>query len=155
MARFEGRALIADLIADDQQAVPYASTRFSIESHNAPNIKVGHDHAETELVRLAAMAGRDVTASQFFGNWENRTLDNVLLGVRQRMNALIVAAKLDSVVYDRLGIKINGTFGMPADLKVTPSVPWTDAANATPVNDFQTVKLVARVRYGRCTAAPA
>jgi hypothetical protein len=79
-----------------------------------------------------------------------RTVDALLLGVQQRMEALIVAMHIDALDYDRMGIKItNGTWGMPSDLKVTPATPWTTAGSATPVDDLQTVKMIAQVRYGQ------
>jgi hypothetical protein len=66
------------------------------------------------------------------------------------MEALIIAMWLDSLTYDRLGIKLsNATWGMPADLKVTPSVTWDTAASATPVADLWSVRRTARVRYGQ------
>jgi hypothetical protein len=37
---------------------------------------------------------------------------------------------------------------MPANLKVTPSVPWTTAATATPITDILTLKDLARTTYG-------
>jgi hypothetical protein len=85
-----------------------------------------------------------------FSDYRNRMIDSLLLGVRQRMEALIVCMQIDAIAYDRLGIKItSGGWGMPSDLKVTPNVPWDTAASATPVSDIWGVRLIARTRYGQ------
>jgi hypothetical protein len=84
-----------------------------------------------------------------FLDWETRTIDSLLLGVRQRMEALIVAMAVGSLNYDRLGIRMtNVKWGRPADLNVTVSVTWDNPTTATPVSDILTVKRVGAVRYG-------
>jgi hypothetical protein len=144
MARFTGFVTIADLIADDQQAVTYQNTKLSYETTNIPNIKHGTPISQAMLNQLQsfmAVPGGMPNDMGLFSDYENRTLDSLLLGVRQRMEALIIAMWLDSLTYDRLGIKItNASWGMPADLKVTPSVTWDTAGSATPVNDLWSVR---------------
>lgn len=153
MARFTGFATIADLIADDQQAVTYQNSKLSYESTNIPNIKHGTALTQAMLNQLQSFMG--VPSGMpgdmgIFSDYENRALDNLLFGVRLRMEALIIAMWLDSFTYDRLGIKITGaTWGMPADLKVTPAVTWDTFATATPVADIWSVRRTASVRYGQ------
>lgn len=153
MARFTGFATIADLIADDQQAVTYQNSKLSYESMNIPNIKHGTALTQAMLNQLQSFMG--VPGGMpgdmgLFSDYENRALDGLLFGVRLRMEALIIAMWLDSFTYDRLGIKITGaTWGMPADLKVTPSVTWDTAGSATPVSDIWSVRRTGRVRYGQ------
>jgi hypothetical protein len=85
-----------------------------------------------------------------FSDYENRMIDGLLLGVRQRMEALLVAMACDGLSYNRLGIVMtNVTWGMPADLKVTPGTTWDTAGSATPVADIWAVRRTARVRYGQ------
>lgn len=152
MGRFVGRLQIADIIADDQQAVPYEAGKVVLEANAIPNLKVGALVSQAKLNQLAAIQTGQARASErnAYTDYENRLLTNCLIGVNQRQEQLIVAMQTDSLTYDRLGIKISGaTWGMPSDLKVTPSIAWTDAGNATPVNDLLALKLTARVRYSK------
>ena len=152
MARFTGYVTIADLVADDQRAVTYQNSKLSYETTNIPNIKHGQALTQAMLNQLQSlMAGSALPQDMgVFSSYENRTIDGLLLGVRQRMEALIIAMQLDSLTYDRLGIKItNATWGMPSDLKVTVGVTWDTAGSATPVADIWAVRRTARVRYGQ------
>jgi hypothetical protein len=153
MARFTGFVTIADLIADDQRAVTYQNSKLSYETTNVPNIKHGSALTQAMLNQLQSMlnAGGGIPADMgLFSDYENRTIDGLLLGVRQRMEALIVAMACDGLSYDRLGIKmVNVTWGMPADLKVTAAITWDTPATATPIADIWALRLRARVRYGQ------
>lgn len=153
MARFTGYVQIADLVADDAMAVTYSHGKLTFESATVPNLKVGINLTQEQLNQLLAIAGAAPVGADMVGlgtNWVMRNNDALLLGIRQRMEALIVACAIDGFSYNRLGIIMsNVTWGMPADLKVTVSVAWTDAANATPVNDIWAIKLTASTRYGK------
>lgn len=151
LARWTGYMQIADIVADDQRALVYSNGKLSYETTNIPNLKHGTNLSQEQLNQLAAIAAnpgiqRDEVRLL---EWVTRTLDGLLLGIRWRMEALLVAMAIDSLVYDRFGIKITGSFGMPQDLKVTVAVAWTDSANATPVSDIWAVRRLARVRYGQ------
>lgn len=150
MARFTGYATIADIIADDQRAVTYQNTKLSYETTKIPNIKHGTPITQTMLNQLQAlMNGMSVQGENVFDNYQRRTIDGLLLGVRQRREALLVAMALDDLDYDRFGIKLtNISWGMPSDLKVTPSTAWDNAGSATPVADILAVVLLGKVRYG-------
>ena len=151
MARFVGRVLIADIIADDQKAVVYSSGKLKFESTAIPNLKLGMNMTQEMLNQLDALtSGAVVRDKGIYSSYENRTIDGLLLGVRQRMEALIVAMLMDGFSYDRLGIKMeNVTWGMPSDLKVTVSTPWTNHGSAKPVDDILYILLIGRVRYGQ------
>lgn len=152
MARFIGRVQIADLVADDQTAAVYQSGKFSLETTAIPNLKHGVMLTQEMLNMLNAInanAGLVANDMGIFSQYENRLVDGLLLGIRQRMEALIIAMKLDGLSYNRLGIVMSGvTWGMPADLKVTPSISWDTAATATPVSDILSLKRYGAVRYG-------
>lgn len=148
MARFIGRVQIADLVADDSQAVTYTSGKMTFETTTVPNIKHGQQLTQTQLNELVALTATGGNIG-IYANYEQRIVDGLLLGIRQRIEALNIAMLCDTFSYDRLGIKMAGvTWGMPADLKLTPSVAWTDATNATPVTDILTLNRLAQVRYG-------
>jgi hypothetical protein len=149
MARFMGQILIADLVADGQRAGIYSPGKLYTETTKAPNLKIGAALNQDQLNAMnAVLAGVEVM-DDLWPSTESRIVDNLRLGVEQRMEALIVAAKIGGFSYDRLGIKMSGvTFGMPQDLQITPSNEWTDAVNATPVTDVLVAKRVGQVKYG-------
>lgn len=142
---------IADIVADDQRAGVYNSGKLTYETTSIPNLKHGTKLTQEFLNQLQAIAanGGLTNDSGYFSDYENRIIDALLFGVRQRKEALIIAMMCDSLTYNRLGIQMSGvTWGMPADLKVTPSNAWTDATNGTPVSDILTTMRYAAVRYG-------
>lgn len=152
--RFIGRAQIADIIADDQQAAVYSFGRFSNETVNIPNLKLGLNLTQSQINQLNALAGAGTVENSPLLGMYQRWGEAGLLGVRQRMEALIIAMQTDALTYDRLGIKLNGvTWGMPSDLKVTSTITWDHDSgggtyDATPVTDTLALKLVASQRYG-------
>jgi hypothetical protein len=149
MARFVGRLQIADLVADDAQAVVYQSGKFNFESSAVPNLKHGANMTQAMLNQLRSLQGTVQNDMGIFSAYENRTIDGLLTGVRWRKEALFIAMLIDGFSYDRLGIKMsNVTWGMPSDLKITVGVTWDTAGSATPINDILTAKLIAKTRYG-------
>lgn len=150
MAHFLGHILIADLIADGQRAATYSAGKFSLVGNSVPNLKIGTSLNQEQLNQLNAFINGGVNVQDdLFPMSESRILDNLRLGVQQRMEALCVAARIGGFSYDRLGIKMQGvTFGMPSDLNITIATPLTDAANATPVSDILLAKRLGQVKYG-------
>lgn len=153
LASYTGYVVISDMIADDAEAVTYQNAKFQYETNTVPNIKHGFGMTQEMLNQLLGlMAAGNTPGLDFLGSfqaWENRTIDQLLLGIRQRKEALRVSMLIDGLSYDRLGIKMqNVSWGMPSDLKVTPAVAWTDATNATPVADLLAVRERGQTRYG-------
>jgi hypothetical protein len=155
IARNINRVQIADVISDDSRAVTYAAGKLQLETTLIPNIKHGKHLTQEHLNQLAMLnsaSARPDTAemgnNEIYGNFLVSMIDDLRVGVYQRVEQLIIAMHLDSYSYDRLGMKISGSWGIPADLKVTPAVPWTDPVNAKPVDDVWTLKRLASVRYG-------
>lgn len=151
MARFTGRVQIADLVADDAKALTYNSGKFTFESTSVPNLKLGVQMDQSTLNELASLSALDIQDEDgIFRQWERRTIDALLLGIRQRQEALIIGMHLNGFNYDRLGIKTGDiTWGMPSDLQITVNPAWTDASNATPVDDILELKRLLSVRYGQ------
>lgn len=148
---YTGRVHIADLIADDQQAVTYSSGKMEFVTYAIPNLKSGVNINQAMLNHLETInANGGIDGDDgIFRNYERRTLDGLLLSVRQRKEALFVGMAIDGFSYDRLGIKMsNVSWGMPSDLKVTVATGWDTAASATPVADILAVKLTGSIRYG-------
>jgi hypothetical protein len=151
MARFDGKVLMADIIADDQKAVVRSTGKFTLESMKIPNLKHGSFISQEMLNLLARInAGGGIASDEgILSNYVEREQDGLLLGVRQRMEALIVACAIDAYDYNRLGIQISGaTWGMPSDLKVTVSPLWTSTTTGLPVDNLLSVKQLAAEKYG-------
>jgi hypothetical protein len=151
MARFEGNVLMADIIADDQKAVVRSTGKFTLESNKIPNLKHGSFISQEMLNLLARInAGGGIPSDEgILSNYVEREQDSLLLGVRQRMEALIVACAIDAFSYNRLGIQISGaTWGMPSDLKVTVSPLWTSTSTGTPVDNLLALKQLGMEKYG-------
>ena len=127
---FTGKVFAADIIADDQEAVTYETGQIEVVATAIPNLKLGSHIPQAQVNRMAAMEARGATVQEENAQemFENRRAENLVVGVRQRMNAMICAMWLDDFQYDRLGVKIVGSFGQPADLKVTLQTPLTSTS---------------------------
>lgn len=151
MARFVGTITVSDIIADDAKAVVYDQGQFRYETTKIPNIKHGIGMTQAMLNQLRRLQNQYAGPRDMgiFTDWENRTIQAILLGINQRIESLLIGMLIDNYDYDRMGIKLSGiTWGMPSDLKVTPSVAW-DSTSATPITDINTVLRIARTRYGQ------
>lgn len=149
-ARYIGTPMIADIIADDAKAAVYTHGKFQFETTRIPNLKFGIGINQSTLVQIDRIRNGFASPADrsFFEGWENRIISELKDGVERRKEALKVAMLLDDLDYDRMGIKLqNVTWRMPSDLKVTPSVAWT-STSGTPITDINTVRRIARVRYG-------
>jgi hypothetical protein len=149
--RFTGKVLAADLIVDDQRAVVQENMSLELVADTIPNIKIGQKLPQRLLDRLRQFEQQGtVSGENALRDWDMKIAENLLLSVRQRQNAIACAMMMDSFSYDRLGVKITGaTWGMPANLKVTPSVAWGgNPTTATPLSDIWNIDQVARLAYG-------
>jgi hypothetical protein len=148
-ARFIGYPQIADLIADDSRAAVYSTGKFQLESTKIPNLKIGANMKQSMLAQILNIGSNTAFKDSlgFFSDWESRTLFNQKLGLQQRIEVLLSAMLQDSFVYDRLGMKISASWGMPSDLKPVVGTAWDNIA-ATPVTDLLTLKRLAQVKYG-------
>jgi hypothetical protein len=151
VARFTGNVVIADVVADDQEALVRSNGSITLDTTKIPNIKHGTPITQSMInliERIEAGGGiRDDVG--IVDNWLNRSLDNLLIGVRQRMEYFLIGAALDSVTYNRLGVNFTATFGTPSDLKVTVSHLWSSPSTGTPVSDLQTQQALGREKYGK------
>lgn len=143
LGKYKGQVFAADIIADGAEAVTYETGSFEFTGHTVPNIKIGAALTQGDINRLEQLSrtstpmGMDI---EWFTNWENMTSETLVMGLRQRINTLICWMQLDSAPYSRMGIDLSGSsWGMPSDLKVTSSTPWTTAASATPITDMQLI----------------
>ena len=143
IGKYRGQVFAADVIADGQEAVTYESGAFEFVNNTIPNIKVGKAVNQGTLNRLMSLR-RTATPSvgdlDFVSNWENTTAEELVMGLRHRVNSLICGMQLDGTDYNRLGIDLRSvSWGMPSDLKVTAGVSWDTPSTATPISDMQLI----------------
>jgi hypothetical protein len=149
MGRFVGNVVAADIIADDQQAVVQESGKLELVTTQIPNVKLGQRIGQGKLnlmERLNRFGGlaRDDEA---YRTWEQRFAENLVTGVRQRLNFLACAMMLDLANYNRFGVVLtNASWGMPANLKVTPATAWSNVA-AVPIDDILGMNVLASQNY--------
>ncbi len=143
VGKYRGQVFAADIIADGQEAVTYESASFEFVNHTIPNIKIGQAVTQGVLNRLQNLrrtATPVVGDVEFIENWENTVAENLVMGLRERINSLICGMYLDGTDYNRLGIDLRSvSWGMPSDLKVTAGVTWDTPATATPITDMQLI----------------
>ena len=149
-ADFTGDVFAAEIIPDDQRALTRASGKFTLEAAKLPNIKQG-ETLNQEMLNLmdrinAGGAIRDDEG--IINRYMQNVVDRRLRAVRITMEVLRVGCALDTISWDRAGVKFTATFGTPSDLKVTPGTTWATAATATPVTDVQTLMALGREKYG-------
>jgi len=151
IARYNARVTAAELILDDQKAIVKATRPMRLQRVDIPKIKHGtliNESMQNTLARIDAglASRRDVSLAE---DYVARTTVAMREGVFHRMETMLVGMAIDAFSYDKLGVKIvNGSWGMPSDLKVTPANLWTDVNNATPISDLQTLINLARTKYG-------
>lgn len=146
-ARFIQYPQVADLIADDARAVVYNTGKFQFSTSKVPNLKIGANLTQSMMNQLNQINGSQSTSLDFFKNWESNTIYNLKLGLAQRIEIMNVAMMTDSFIYDRMGLKVSASWGMPADMKVTVSTAWDNIA-ATPIDEILNMRRLAQVRYG-------
>jgi hypothetical protein len=152
LGRFIGYIVISDLVADDQAAAVYSSGKMQFESTNIPNIKHGMSVPQSLINLLQSVAANNPITGDagMLSDRVNQLVDDILTGIRERMEQLIVAMWLDSFTYSRFGIQLSGaTWGMPSDLKVTTSIAWDSAGTADGIGDILAQLRYASVRYGK------
>jgi hypothetical protein len=150
IASITAKNFAADLVPDDQAAPVYDALKLEFVTNVIPNIKWGTRLPQALLNRLNRIRLNLATTadSQYFERWEEQFARDALRNVRERANQLACAMMIDSLSYSRNGVIITGSWGMPSDLKSTPTNLWTSAANATPVTDLLTMKMYAANTYG-------
>jgi hypothetical protein len=155
--RFTSRTFAADVITDGQKAVVYEGGKVDLLLNTLPNIKIGRnlDQAAINLLNRLMQFPRAADEDALF-DWETRFAENLLQGVRERMNEMACSMMLDAYSYSRFGVILAGaTWGMPANLKATVSPAWSldagvtsNAANAKPVRDIFAMDRVDEANYG-------
>jgi hypothetical protein len=155
--RFTSRIIAADIIADGQKAAVYEAGSIQLLNHGLPNVKVGQSINQAQINLLSRMQsglGRAIEEDAAF-DWERTFGENLLAGVRERLNMMAASMMMDNFSYNRWGIKLDGaSWGMPANLKVTPTVLWsldggaTPNVNATPITNIFAMDTVDALNYG-------
>lgn len=150
MVKFTGAAFAADIVGDDGEAVVHDGGGVTLVSGDIPNLKHGRHFSQQMIQRLRRLQqGRaDRTDRDGFFNWRFRAADDLTFGIKQRRGYLKACMITDSIAYNRLGIKIVGTWGMPAVMKATSTIGWDTHGSATGVTDILTLKRAASLDNG-------
>lgn len=153
VGRFTGKIIAADIITDDQRALVNESMTLEIVTHAVPNIKIGQRLNQKLLNRLKKLEETGYLTEggeNALKDWDMAVAENLLLAVRQRLNAMVCAMMIDSFSYSRFGVQIAGaTWGMPSALKVTVATAWgANPTTATPLSDIWAIDQTARLAYG-------
>lgn len=149
LGEWTGRVVAADIITNDARAVVVEGGWVEFRTNTVPNLKIGRYTNQTMIDRLSRMEAGAIVPGDIpaVSTWYNRMADANVQGIRIRENALLCGMLLDSVVYDKLGVKITGSWGMPGDLKLTPAVLW-NVTTSTPISDIQALLRHAQITYG-------
>lgn len=142
LGKWKGAVYAADIVAEDQKALTYESGSIQFVQNLIAKFKIGTTIPENVIKRIDRLDRNLGTSNDmsFFTDWQNKTGEDLVRGIRQRVNEIICAMQRDSYTYDRNGINLsNVTWGMPSDLKVTAATDWSDAVNSTPITDLQTI----------------
>lgn len=145
----------SDIIAMDATAHVREAGQFSFQQHGSNKLKQGVWFSEEMLSLIGQLSEGNLGDTGYFalqsylGRWA-RALE---LGRQQRAEAMLNAMMADELNYNRLGIIINATFGMQADLKFSAASAWRDTAGvaqaaATPITDLVQAMFYARRHYG-------
>jgi len=154
--RFKGNVYISDILFEGAVAVVKGGQKYTTFTSAIPKFKHGI-HIPEEMVslllRLEKGAGIGFDELTLRGYVANREAD-ILLGIRERKNAVVIAMLLDDFNYSNGGVVISGAgWGVPAAFKTTVN-PWYTAAtgapitSATPISDISTQRQASMEIYG-------
>lgn len=152
MARWIDRPQIADLVTDDAKASTYTSGKFTLETTEVPNLKVGRNFSQSQIMAMrrvnmgVAMAeDKDGVKSAMF----NIGAKNVE-SIHSRMEHLCTCMRTDRFSYNRGGLVIpNLSWGMPIQINTVAGTPWyANPSTATPIDNMLAVKLVEQTIFG-------
>ncbi|MDQ3082151.1 MAG: major capsid protein [Gemmatimonadota bacterium] len=140
----------ADLIMDDATAPLRNEPALDLVQHKVANLKRHTALKQEELALLDRIVngGGMVSDITSFDSFLARRVTNALRSVKILRGILCAGMVVDSLVWNKLGLNLNLTFGAHAALKVTPAVLWSTAATATPVSDIHSLNVIASDSYG-------
>lgn len=145
----------ADIISADAKAKIRTSGEFSFAQFTSDKIKHGYAINETMLKLLRRLQAGLAMDNEYFAfqSYLGREAKKLEIGAQQRVECLINGMLADSFTYDRAGIKLSGTWGMPADLKFNPIAVWRNSngtinAAATPITDLINALMYALRHHG-------
>jgi hypothetical protein len=139
----------ADIVSTDSKALIRDNMNFATETSRVAKFKHGFGLSESQALLFDRIENAQASAAEVisFNSHVSRNVRGLILGIQQRQESMLVGMLLDGYSYDRLGIKLSGTWGMPGDLKFNPATQWNNTA-ATPITDLITIKAYALRKYG-------
>lgn len=139
----------ADIIATDSRALIRDSGEFTFETTRIAKVKHGFGLNEQQMLLLNRIENAQASAADIvtFDGYVGRNVASLILGIKQREESMIIGMLLDGYSYDRLGIKLSGTWGMPAAYKSNPATDWNNTASK-PITDLITLRVYAQKTHG-------
>ena len=139
----------ADIISADSEALVREAGKFSFVQHGSNKLKHGYSLTESMIRtyrRIESGMAMDNEIGHFSG-WIADKNAKLVLGIEQRVEGMINGMLADGYDYNRFGIQVSGSWGMPSDLKFTPVVSWNDPSS-TPITDVINALVHAYDKYG-------
>jgi hypothetical protein len=140
----------ADIIATDSRAQIRDAGEFTFETTRIAKIKHGFGMNEHQMQLLNRLESAQASAADVitFENYVARKTEDLITGIEQRIETMLIGMLLDGYSYNRLGIQLGGTWGMPAAYKVTAAIEWDLPATAQPITDLLALKSYAQRTHG-------
>lgn len=143
------RVFAADIIAVNSRALTRDTGELAFEQHEKVKLKHGYSFDERMIKdyrRISQGKAMDNEITSWMSNTTKRAAE-LRLGIEQRWETMVNGMLADGYNYERLGIRAEGTWGMPADLKFVPSTAH-DEITATPLQDVVVALFYASNTYG-------
>lgn len=141
MMRWRGTAVIADLIALDARSTVYRMLQAKTSQAEIPKIKFGTSLMESDVREVLTLGQAELDAGrpvpEFVRNLFRLLIRQLVVGRRWRLESMLIGSILGGFSYDRMGIKMNGTFGKDSAVIATVSPAWTDAVNSKPLDNIR------------------
>lgn len=152
MARWIDRPQIADLVTDDAKAATYTSGKFTLETTEVPNIKIGRSFTQSQVNTMRRVAAGSAMAEDMEGV-KTAMFDigeRNVVSIKQRMENLCIAMRTDRFSYKRGGLVIPAlSWGMPVQNNTVAGTPWyANPSTATPIDNMYSILLTQRTIWG-------
>jgi hypothetical protein len=150
--RWRTTPVIMDMISLDARATVYRRLQAKFQQTEIPKFKFGVQFTESDVREMLGAGQMELNLTgrvpEFVTNLFGLMFRQLAIGRRWRLETVLLGAVLNGFPYDRMGIRLNGTFNRPSDTIATVSPAWTDATNGKPLTNIAYYIDYMRIRYG-------
>lgn len=150
--RWRTTPVIMDMISLDARATVYRMIQAKTQQTEIPKFKFGVQFTESDVREMLNAGQMELSLTgrvpEFVTNMFGLMFRQLATGRRWRLETVLWGAILNGFPYDRMGIRLNGTFNRPSDTIATVSPAWTDATNGKPLTNIAYYIDYMRIRYG-------